>query len=343
MKKEINSFAVKMQTFVNLANDPKADPTAYADALQIFAMACASSVLKKVIDPKTKEKSASNPDKYVLADKLTDGGFNPLLVRMQFDLAKDDKDLKRLIYANDNAVNLVFNSNGEYIQETTDSELKQAAYVIGKENLADGLDLANDAVVAILDEMQKQREREPGQLVDLERPYTVRRLKHKVWIKEADSKGGYETVETSPIKEVYKAVRRAIANSRAVQADPRNGYSYLEDFATDENGETVELYRRLPKYADLGGAVRDFNGGITGYTVDRETVDSYEKTLEALNLTDRQRAILQYRMQGYGYKAIATKLGVLPSTIQVTMTRMREKCEKIGFTPDLWQEMTANN
>lgn len=341
MKKEINSFAVKMQTFVDLANDPKADPTAYADALQIFAMACASSVLKKVIDPKSKEKTENG--KHILRDKVTDGGFNPLLIRMQADLAKDDKDLKRIVYANDNAFDLVFNDNGEYKQETIDSELAKAAADIGKNNLADGLDLVNDAVVAILDEVQKQREREPEKPIDFERVYTVRRLKRKVWIKEADSKGGFETVETSPIREVYKAIRRAIQTSRAVQADPRNGYSYLEDFTTDENGETVELYRRLPKYADLGGAVCDFNGAETGYTVDRETVNSYEKTLAALNLTDRQRAILQYRIQGYGYKAIATKLGVLPSTIQVTMTRLREKCEKIGFTPDLWQEMTVNN
>ena len=341
MKKESNSFAVIMQNFVDLANDPFADSGAYADALTALATACARSTLKKVIDPKSKEKTESG--KYILRDKVTDGGFNPLLIRMLADLARDKKDLARIVYANDNAFDLVFDDNGEYKQETIDSELAKAAADIGKNNLADGLDLVNDAVVAILDEVQKQREREPGQLVDLERVYTVRRLKRKVWIKEADSKGGYEVVETSPIREVYKAIRRAIANSRAVQADPRNGYSYLEDFATDENGETVELYRRLPKYADLGGAVRDFNGGETGYTVDRETVDKYDEILAALNLSERQRAILQYRMQGYGYQAIATKLGIKKQGVLIQMQRVQEKAAAIGFTPDLRHEMTAND
>lgn len=341
MKKESNSFAVIMQNFVDLANNPFADSGAYADALTALATACARSTLKKVIDPKSKEKTENG--KYILRDKVTDGGMNPLLIRMQADLARDKNDLARIVYANDNAFDLVFTNDGEYKQETIDSELAKAAADIGKNNLADGLDLVNDAVVAILDEVQKQREREPGQLIDLERPYTVRRLKRKVWIKETDSKGGYEVVETAPIREVYKAIRRAIANSRAVQADPRNGYSYLEDFATDENGETVELYRRLPKYADLGGAVRDFNGGETGYTVDHETVDSYDEILAALNLSDRQRAILQYRVQGYGRKAIATKLGLFDSSIKTQIARIREKAEKIGFTPDLWHEMTAND
>lgn len=326
MKKESNSFAVIMQNFVDLANNPFADSGAYADALTALATACARSTLKKVIDPKNKEKTENG--KYILRDKVTDGGMNPLLIRMQADLARDENDLARIVYANDNAFDLVFTNDGEYKQETIDSELAKAAADIGKNNLADGLDLVNDAVVAILDEVQKQREREPEQLVDLERPYTIRRLKRKVWIKETDSKCGYETVETAPIREVFKAIRRAIANSRAVQADPKNGYSYLEDFATDENGESVEIYRRLPKYADLGGAVVDFNGGETGYTVDRETVDSYDSMLSALNLTDRQGTILQYRMQGYGTQAIATRLGVNQSTIENTLKRIQEKAVK---------------
>jgi hypothetical protein len=65
-------------------------------------------------------------------------------------------------------------------------------------------------MVALLDESEKaDRTREKF----LENTYEVRRLKKKVRIKSADSVNGWETVETSPIKEVYKAVRREIANS----------------------------------------------------------------------------------------------------------------------------------
>lgn len=341
MKKEYKSFAVILADFAALENDPKHDPVDYADALTDLATACARSVLKKVIDPKSKEKSTTDPTRYVLKDKLTDGGCNPLLMRMQADLARDQNDLARLVYASDRATDLVFDSVGDLVHETIDPDLASAAADLAHENLADGLDLVNDAVVAILDEVQKQRERDPHDPVDLERPYTVRRLKRKVWIKDADGVGGYETIETAPIREVYKAIRRAIQSSRAVQADPRNGYSYIEDLRMDGDGDPTVVYRRLPKYADLGGVACDFNGKETAYTTDGETVDRYYSTLAALNLTDRQNQILIYRLQGYGYKAIATRLGVSDKAIKKTVKQIQVKAENIGFTPDLWQDMTA--
>lgn len=72
----------------------------------------------------------------------------------------------------------------------------------------------------------------------MQSPYKERRLKKKVWIKKDDSINGWETVETTPIQETYKAVRREIEHSRAMSTDARNGYSYLEDIAHDsETGE----------------------------------------------------------------------------------------------------------
>lgn len=200
--------------------------------------------------------------------------------------------------------------------------------------IGDGFDLVNDAIAAILTETQKQRKREPEQPTDLERPYTERRLNRKVWIKSADSVGGWKTVETTPIKEVFSSVRRAIDTSRAAATDPRNGYTYVDGISTDpKSGELSTIYRRLPKYADLGGFATDFNGAMTVYTADAETVNRYESIVERMNLTHKQAVVLKMRVQGHGYKAIASYLGITDSAVSTTVKRIAERARNLGLTP----------
>ena len=73
------------------------------------------------------------------------------------------------------------------------------------------------------------------------------------------------------------------------------------------------------------------------YTDPNKTIDiakwDYEDLLHALNLTSRQERILTLRMQGYGYQAIATYLGVSKSTVTRTLDRLKDKCTAMGFTP----------
>lgn len=116
--------------------------------------------------------------------------------------------------------------------------------------LGDGMDLVHTASATIIDQTKQN-----GNTIGfMQSPYKERRLKKKVWIKKDDSINGWETVETTPIQETYKAVRREIEHSRAMSSDARNGYSYLEDIAHDsETGEETRVYKRLTKYADLGG------------------------------------------------------------------------------------------
>ena len=170
----------------------------------------------------------------------------------------------------------------------------------------------------------------------IEEPYTIRRPSRRVVIKEADS-AKWEDVNTSPIREVYRAVRREVQNSRAMQTDPRNGYLYIEDTIADPDSDKTEtIYRRLHKWADLGGYTH------TGdYTADTQTAIDYEAVLAALNLTDRQAQIVRLRMSGYGYKAIATYLGLRYDNVKLTIKRIREKCENIGFSPAMWAEMNT--
>ena len=159
----------------------------------------------------------------------------------------------------------------------------------------------------------------------LDSKYTARRLSRRVYIRLDDS-AAYRDDETTPIQEVYREVRRAIQNSRAIATDPRNGYSYLEELTADG---LDTIYFRLQKYADLGGYNAD---GL--YTTDRQSVADYETIIEKLELTDRQAQIVRLRMQGKGYKQIATYLGVTFQAVQNAMKKVQAKAEKIGFRPD---------
>ena len=222
--------------------------------------------------------------------------------------------------------------------ETVDSDAAAALAALVGETLSDGIDLVQTAAVALL-EQAADHANGPGWL---DKPYTVRRLSRKVYIKETDS-AAYRDDTTTPAQEVYRAVRRAVQESRAVQTDPRNGYTYIEDLTVD--GLDV-IYYRLQKYADLGGYAHNgqdgdrlpgspagFGQGGGHYTADRQTVTDYNAIMAKLNLTDRQAEVLRLRMQGKGYKAIATYLGVTQRAIAKTVEQVQKKAVAIGLTP----------
>ena len=298
-------------TFLDVVHAYNADPTS-AKTLTDLATATTYSVLKKVINTTQ----------------------NPTLKVIRADLARGLNDLDRLDYANNNATHIAYNADGDPVVEVVDPALVEAAAKMVNENLGDGLDLVNEAVVAILEQTNAQRERDPDMPTDLERPFTVRRLKRKVWIKVEESVNGWETVETTPIREVYKAVRRAIDASRAMQTDPRNGYTYLEDLAIDsESGDSATIYRRLPKYADMGGRVCDFNGKETVATsASAADVEDLDRLVEKMKLTDREAEILRFRMCGYSVVAAATRMGVSPNAYRGALNRLKAKAKAIGLT-----------
>lgn len=313
-----NTFTTLLTTLAEQTDHPTT-PDTYTKALTDLATAVTYAVLKKCIDVSQ----------------------NKALIQVRQSIAHDRNTLDRIAYANEHAYTTAYNADGERVQKVNDPDSAKALTAFCAECLGDGLDLVNDAVVAILTECKKQKDREPNAPTDLERPYTVRRLNRKVWIKTADSANGWETVATTPIQEVYKAVRRAIEQSRATQADPRNGYTYLADLATDPDSDTTDpdsdtteiIYRRLPKYADLGGYATDFNGACTVYTADPETVNDYDSIVERLNLTAKQAKILALRQSGYGYKAIATYLAIRPDSVRDCIKAIQAKAGAIGLTP----------
>ena len=182
--------------------------TDFADVLEEVATAIAYSVLKKCIDVSQNEQ----------------------LIDVRRSIAKDRNTLQNIDYSSKHAFKTVYTADGDRQQQTADASYRDAYNKLTQQTLGDGLDLVNTAIVSLLDETEKT---DTAKENFLELPYTVRRLKKKVWIKLEDSVGGWETVETTPIQEVYKAVRREIENSRAMSTDARNGYTYLEEVAQD--------------------------------------------------------------------------------------------------------------
>lgn len=321
-------FSDLLNDFSKAYETQAVDPANYERVLTDLAKTCTLSVLKKVIDPTRHNSNDSDPATilntsdskttvYSYGDRETavNSGFTSTLVSVRRQLFTAFETLQK---EGNDIVN-----HDDFMTPATGL------------NLEDGLDLVNDAIVSILDECEKQLERDPGDPVDLTRPYKTRRLKCKVYIKDPASLGGYETVETTPIQEIYKAIRRSIQNSRHIQLDPRNGYSYLEDLYSDPDGDSdpTVIYRRLPKFADIGGHAMDGDRDpddpvltrcVNSYG-DRETVDNVDRIIDSLNLTDRQRQILTYRLQGYGNKAIATRFGVSDVAILKTVKQIRKK------------------
>ena len=283
-----------------------------AQELTALATAVAYSVLNKCIDPQ--RKTAAD------RDNVSDNGYNPALVQLKRGIAADRATLDNLRTAADKATRTAYNADGDFITETADSDAEKAVTALIGETLSDGIDLVQTAALAILEQAADHATAENW----LDKPYSITRLSRRVYIRSEDSRAYREEV-TTPIQEVYRAVRQAVQDSRATQTDPRNGYTYIEDCA--DGLETI--YYRLQKYANLGGY--NCNGN---YTADRQTVADYETTLAKLDLTDRQAQVLRLRMQGKRYKAIATYLGVTQRAVAKTVEQVQKKALAIGLTPN---------
>lgn len=302
----------------------------YGPALMDLSTVFAYSVVNKCIDPQ--RKTAAD------LDSISDNGLNPAMVALKRGIAADRHNLDNIAAAAAIATRNAYNGEGDVTLETADADAAAAVVELIGDTLSDGIDLVQTAAAAIL-EQAADHAAAPGWL---DTPYTVRRLSRKVYIRETDS-AAYREEQTTPAQEVYRAVRRAVQESRAVQTDPRNGYTYIEDITADG---LDTIYYRLQKYADLGGYARNgqytdtlpgspagYGQGADHYTADRQTVTEYNDILDRLNLTDRQAQVLRLRMQGKGYKAIATYLGVTQRAIAKTMEQVQKKALAIGLTP----------
>ena len=195
------------------------------------------------------------------------------------------------------------------------------------EGIGEGLDIVHVAYIATLEQYQKAVERGTDITSEtwIDEKFETNVLNRVIVVKGCiDESKAYKTITTTAWKEVCKAIRLYVENSRAVQT-ATDKYSYIESFVFDDDGETVDrMYYRQKAYTSMS----DENGRISD-----SDYDTYNAIIEGLNLTDLQAETLNYRLSGYGYKAIARKMGVSVSTIKSCMQSIQKKCEKIGFTP----------
>lgn len=326
---ETRNFTDLLRQYEKEYNNDKTS-VAFSNVLDELATAVAYSVIKKCLDPQRKGRKDG---------EVSNSGCNTQLDEVKRSIYRDKNTLANIDYSCKQAFVTVYNEDGDRQTKTKDSDYRYAYNKLSQQTLGDGLDLVHVAMVALLDESEKaDRTKENF----LENTYNVRRLKKKVWIKSEDSINGWETVETSPIKEVYKAVRREVANNRSLNIDPSNGYLYLEDLATDEeSNEETTICRRLNKFSDLAGNVTDFNGAVKFETVDANSVTDYDTMVEKLELTARQAKILELRMGGYGYVAIATYLGVNEKSVRDVLKTVQKKAiEKLNLPEYLVKTLT---
>lgn len=326
---ETRNFTDLLRQYEKEYNNDKTS-VAFSNVLDELATAVAYSVIKKCLDPQRKGRKDG---------QVSNSGCNTQLDEVKRSIYRDKNTLANIDYSCKQAFVTVYNEDGDRQTKTKDSDYRYAYNKLSQQTMGDGLDLVHVAMVALLDESEKaDRTKENF----LENTYNVRRLKKKVWIKSGDSINGWETVETSPIKEVYKAVRREVANNRSLNIDPSNGYLYLEDLATDEeSNEETTIYRRLNKFSDLAGNVTDFNGAVKFETVDANSVTDYDTMVEKLELTARQAKILELRMGGYGYVAIATYLGVNEKSVRDVLKTVQKKAiEKLNLPEYLVKALT---
>lgn len=283
------------------------------EVLETLATAVAQSVLKKL---------------------LKTGGNYQTINGLKTDIVRDRKLRTATAYATDHATRTAFNADGDATTETDDPEMLAAVGKIIKETENDGTDLVSVAVCKILMETEKATADGNAEIGWMERPYTYRRLKKRVRIKETDSVDGWEDKETTPIQETFAAVRRSVEKSRSVQV-ANFKYTYIETLVTDpDSGNKTVAYDRLPLYCNLVGEETDSNGRPTAVTAEKSAWNKCRYLMQAMQLTDREKQILMYRLRGYGNKAIATRLGITENACKGATNRLREKARKVGFVPN---------
>ena len=309
----------------------------YDAPLWALSLAITASVLKKLSDPRRtadqKEATTSSQN-----DRKKKGsGQNPVIMALRRDLQRDKRTMVDLAEAMNNAYALEWDKNGNPRTKCVDRAEADRADALSNDTLSDAMELVDECARALL-EMAEAHATVPGWL-DAE--YNVRRLSKRVYIKLTDS-AQYRDEVTTPIQEVYREVRRAVEQSRAVQADPRNGYTYVEAYADDDNPNGADvIYYRMHKYADIGGNVCTGHYDSRGeyahdglYNAGLQSVMDYNTMLEKLDLTERQAKVIQLRMSGYGCQAIASYFGVTERAIYRTLERVQERCKKLGYDPE---------
>lgn len=343
-----NNFTTLLRAWETVTTDSNATENEKTETLQTLATACALSVLKKLYNVSA-QKTIKSMQLGILQDienlkRIEETQKELIQVQMNIlDIEKDKKYLRKIGLDTKHIEPVLKKAKSHR------TLLNRMIIRLLQNSFSEGYDLINTAVVSILEETQKALDRiangetyEHETNIDknvgmfMEYAFPKRQLKKKVLIKDEHNANCYEYKPTTPIQEVYKAIRREIENNRAVQI-ANNKYIYIE---VDNNNTEEKLYKRLPKYSGLasetysstysnyGQSAKAINTTASTYDVDR-----VEKIIAKLNLSERQTEVLQLRLRGYGYRAISTYLGIDIANTKRVGKQIQKKCTDIGFTP----------
>lgn len=317
--------------------------TAFADLMRTY-----EQLVTAKADGQPYNKKQFDEIGYTLAKALTfsvlkkciDASQSPTLKAIRNSIIIDEKAVQDIMYICNNNYEYTYNKNGDYVVKVIDSKAENDLHKLCEQNFGDGLHIVNGAWIVLKDETNKaiERAKETKTAFTLETPYTQRVLKKKVYIQNANSVDGWTDETTTPIQQVFKAIRREIQQSQSVKV-PQNGYSYIPSIITDTaTDSTAEIYKRLPKYVNIGSSVENINGKEIAYTVSDTDFAEYESIITTLNLTARQTRILLLRLSGYGVKATATYCGVSKQAIQDALKTIRNKAVNKGFVINIPQQ-----
>lgn len=217
------------------------------------------------------------------------------------------------------------------VLQVTQDKVLQAIYtdLVTDTHGGDADDLVQVAAVAIL--QQVKRMQATGNKVNLESVYTKKTLRKRTLVISGNNELSYINKDTTGIQEIFRAVRSYINSNKHRYLI--SNFSYLQAVAKD----TQEVYYyRLPKYADLGGYVQDYNGKNTFYTVSDNATDDIAKVKQiigTLKLTATQAEVLKYRLQGLSYREIAARRGTSATAVLKTVKQIQAKAININFCP----------
>lgn len=287
----------------------------YTRELESLAMAIAKSVLNKVLDPQR-----STAPKH---SAVSNSGINKALDDIKRGIYFDSKNLANVRHWINADYETVYTRDGD--AKTVQSKgVNEGLDALMDYAITDGYDLVQVAIMALL-ELAAQHSINGGNWLDT--PFTVSRLSRRVYIRETDSKA-YRDVETTPIQECYRAVRRYIADNKSVSYDPKSAYTYISIDAYEPE-ELEQIFIRAGKYADVGGV--DCHGLYTGDVESLRAYNQADALLEKLNLTARELQIIKLRMRGYSTRSISDYIGISHGSLDRSIANIRRKARENGI------------
>lgn len=277
---------------------------------------------------------------YAVIKRIIKASAHPVVMQLQRDLTADLATNAARLYTLDNDHDTTYNADGDAV--TAYNDLHTYAPTICAATLSDATDLLQTALLTLWAETVRVITDRPVDLAShwLTTPTAVRRLRKRVYIHDdPTAASAWEDVQVSPIQTVFRAVRRDIQASRAVQVN--NKYVYLDDMVNDPDDpdHADRVYRRLDRLTaslaadDMTTDIYGDRAVATYATATPTAVDDADRIVSVLDLTTRQSTVLAYRLQGYGNKAIATRLGVTENSVKGAMNNIRAKATAHGYTP----------